>query len=170
MTDFADFGLGVAGAVLGAAVGGATTWLATRWQLRKELQYGYDKDLRNERVSVYRELWKLSEQLPRYHAAENPTGAGLKDAIEQFHRWFFDTGGLFLSDQARSAYFGVMDELWRIADRRGATEIDAQEVKTLFHLGEELRAQLAFDVGAGRPPVLSSSRITTAPEPPVASK
>jgi hypothetical protein len=168
--DIAEFGSGLTGAMLGAVVGGVTTWLAARWQLRKELQYGYDKDLRTERVSAYRELWKVSELLPRYHPAGNPTGADLEDAIEQFHRWFFDTGGLFLSDQARSAYFGVMDELRRIANRRGATEIDSHDVKTLLHLGEELRAQLAFDVGAGQPPELTSGRITAAPKPPMASK
>jgi hypothetical protein len=154
------------GGLVGAVVGGGLTWLTARWQLRKELEYGYDKELRAERVAVYKELWKLSERLPRYHSRGNPTGSEVEESIENFHQWFFEVGGLFLSDDARKAYFAMMNRLRVVADNRGTARISSQDVNDLFRVGEDLRRQLVFDVGAGRPPELRTGGISPPPSHP----
>lgn len=153
--------------VVGVALGGVVTWLTARWQLRKELEYGYDRELRAERVAVYKELWKLSEQLPRYHPRRNPTGSAVEQTIEDFHRWFFEVGGLFLSDKARSAYFAMMNRLREIADRNGeADAIRDDDVRDLYDVAEDLRIQLVSDVDAGRAPQVKTWRIKRPPAHP----
>jgi hypothetical protein len=153
--------------VVGVALGGGVTWLTARWQLRKELEYGYDRDLRAERVTVYKELWKRSERLPRYHPRGNPTGSAVEQVIEDFHQWFFEVGGLFLSDKARSAYFDMMNRLREIADTYGeADAISDDNVSDLYGLAEDLRIQLVSDVGAGKPPEVQTGRIRRPPAHP----
>jgi hypothetical protein len=156
------------GGVVGVGLGGVGTWLTARWQLRKELEYGYDRELRTERVAVYKELWKLSERLPRYHSRGNPTGLDVEQTIENFHRWFFEVGGLFLSDEARTAYFAMMNGLREVAQRnRGGAAISDDDATALYDVGEDLRIQLAIDVGAGRAPELKPVPIKRPPPHPL---
>lgn len=156
------------GGLVGVGLGGVATWLTTRWQLRKELEYGYDRELRTERVAVYKELWKLSERLPRYYSRGNPTGLDLEQTIENFHRWFFEVGGLFLSDEARAAYFAMMNCLRETAQRnrdRGAISDD--DAIALYDVAENLRIKLTSDVGASRAPELKPVPMKRPPPHPL---
>jgi hypothetical protein len=62
--------------------GGTITWLTSRWTLQRELEQSYDKELRAERLNAYKQLWQLTEALPRYHWPKNPTRREIRELIE----------------------------------------------------------------------------------------
>ena len=49
--------------VLSATVTACVTYLTTVAKIRKDLEATYDRDLRNKRITVYKELWKHLEPL-----------------------------------------------------------------------------------------------------------
>ncbi|HEY6757513.1 MAG TPA: hypothetical protein VI037_09040 [Nitrososphaera sp.] len=76
-----------------------------------DLSSQYDVKLRESRVEVYGKLWKLLEPLAKY-ARPQPVSYKLTlDLWKGCREWYFGTGGLFLSEDARTTYFLFMDEI-----------------------------------------------------------
>jgi hypothetical protein len=63
MRDQVQLLVGLLGGIMGSIAGGGLTWLTTRWTLRRELEHGYDKELRAERVTAYKKLWQITGAL-----------------------------------------------------------------------------------------------------------
>jgi hypothetical protein len=99
--------LGIAGTVLGALVNGV---LATRATVSEEM--------RQLRLTSYPLLWQLTANFSRW-----PRMTKSYADLEEFHRWFrswyYETGGLHLSDNSRARY-GEVQEL--MAANLGANE------------------------------------------------
>lgn len=79
-------------------------------------------------------------------------------------RWYFETGGLYLSAEARQAYFDLQDGLTVVvgSERWDAAadpskQVDETTFEALRHLGSWLRTTLTYDVGTRR-------RFSLAPE------
>ena len=89
--------VGIAGAVIGAVVNGA---LATRAKVNEEI--------RKLRLESYPPLWRLTSHFSRWPRATNTY-----EDLEQFHRrfrtWYYETGGLFLSENSRARYGNVQE-------------------------------------------------------------
>jgi hypothetical protein len=49
---------GLLGALVGTAAGGLAAYLTSRAQMRRELEYAYDRDLRARRVEAYVSLYR----------------------------------------------------------------------------------------------------------------
>ncbi|MEU9785554.1 hypothetical protein AB0H92_32120 [Streptomyces phaeochromogenes] len=160
--------IGLIGGLMGSLVGGVLAWLTTRWTLRQELEHGYDKELRTERLTAYRKLWQLTGALPRYPWPANPTRSDLRNLIERCHSWYFEVGGLLFSQKTKDAYFEMMNSLDRAAGRQVSddTRVVDEVFEDLFIAGERLRLHLAADIGTSlRPKVLSPQlRPAEAPE------
>jgi hypothetical protein len=141
--------------------------LTTRWRLRTELEYGYDKELRSERVAAYRKLWPITADLPRYYWPTKPSRSDLRRLIEQCHGWYFQDGGLFLTPETKGAYLEMMDRLDEAAGREAddATHVSDAVLTSLFEATERLRIQLTNDVGAGHRP-----QVPSRPLPPATSR
>src|SRR2546421_408141 len=85
----------------GAVAGGLSVFLTSRAQMRRELEYAYDRELRARRIEAYMSLYKRTDKLPRYWRT-NPKRMELSDFSYAFDGWYFgEAGGLFLSDKAR---------------------------------------------------------------------
>jgi hypothetical protein len=99
--------IGIAGTVLGALVNGA---LATRAKINEEM--------RQLRLDSYPLLWQLTSSFSRW-----PRMTNTYTDLEEFHRWFrswyYETGGLHLSENSRARY-GEVQEL--MAAHLGAPE------------------------------------------------
>jgi hypothetical protein len=148
--------IGLLGALLGTAAGGLSVFLTSRAQMRRELEYAYDRELRARRIEAYMSLYKRTDKLPRYWRA-NPKRMELSDFSHAFDGWYFgEAGGLFLSDEARKAYHSMLEAMATVANE-GAEEdqLSDEETQRLWRAGQALRRRLAADIGAAEDPRLT---------------
>jgi hypothetical protein len=95
---------------LAALIAAGITFLTTRWQLRRQFDFEYDRQLRERRLAAYSELWHLLEPLSIYE--REPITVETAWAMSaRLTRWYYRTGGIVLSVAARDAYFPVQNIL-----------------------------------------------------------
>jgi hypothetical protein len=92
---------GIAAIVGGASVALVQGFVASRGKENEEL--------RNWRLKVYPAVWRLTSTVPRWPQAD-PTHHDLWDLHLAFRKWYYESGGLYLSENARARY-GEMQEL-----------------------------------------------------------
>jgi hypothetical protein len=139
--------------LLGVALTAALTAIATAAKVRRDLESEYDIALRNERTAAYRELWRKLEPLAKYFRRETLTYRGVEELGSELRKWYFETGGIYLTSRSRDAYFDLLDELRdRVAFRRGSrgAKLDFEEFERLRTLGSDLRTVLVQDVRTRR--------------------
>ena len=161
--------IGLAGVVLGALAGGVVTFVTTRSSMRLELEFSYDRALRDKRLEHYQRLFHLTKCIPRYWRPEDqPTRDDLPRFRKQFHDWYFDTdaGGMFLTPPAKDLYLRLQNTLLVASIAGGdrdsqdhSSPLTADESLALRKLASDLRHQLAEDVGASHPPHLRWTRL-----------
>ena len=161
--------IGLAGVVLGALAGGIVTFVTTRSSMRLELEFAYDRALRDKRLEHYKCLFHLSKCIPRYwQPQERPTRTDLLRFRGLFHDWYFgpDAGGMFLTPAAKDLYLRLQNALSTAStagqdgdNQVGGTPVTAGESLALRTLASDLRHQLAEDVGASHPPRLRWTRL-----------
>ena len=144
-------------AAIGALTGGLITFFTTRWQIRKELEFAYDKDLRERRIKEYIELWKLLELFAKYsRPVEEVSFVTIRALSESLRRWYFHNGGFYLSIEARDAYFVLQEALVTAAPTSGPPETPIGEAtfERIRQLASALRTSLVADVGTRRAPAI----------------
>jgi hypothetical protein len=71
-----------------------------------------DIDMRKLRLQCYPELWKATELLPRWPRADNISFEDLKALRDTLKEWYFNKGGMFLSETTfQGAYVPLQEEL-----------------------------------------------------------
>jgi hypothetical protein len=132
----------------GAVVSGVLTYVGTR----RKLVLDYDADLRKRRINVYTDLWSRLEPLAKYAIKPSLSEVDVKKLSESLREWYFETGGLFLSADARGDYFALQDILTQLAggwgwdsQRRQNLTPPAREYLRLH--GSHLRTSITQDVG-----------------------
>lgn len=95
------------GAGLGLLTGAVLALLASRQRLEVE----YDIELRKHRIEAYRALWKILEPLAYFSPPSAVTYAVARDLSQALRSWYFEVGGLFLSEATREAYFDLQKGL-----------------------------------------------------------
>jgi hypothetical protein len=156
---------GLLGAFAGALAGGLVTFLTARAQMRRDLEYAYDRELRTQRMIAYRSLYARTVVLPRYWR-ENPRRRVLADWSQSFHEWYFtESGGLFLSDAARQTYHVALEVIAEIGTAGAPDDVlTAADEERLWRAGQALRRTLAADLGTARAPqVPGSEPLRTSP-------
>jgi hypothetical protein len=151
--------------VFGAAVLGVFTGFVTAsWQTRKHLEAEYDLDLRKRRIEVYRELWKRLQPLALYSAPQPVTYLAAAKLAKDLRRWYYEMGGLFISERTREPYFDLQKALAGILELRGEHDlkepIDGESAKLLKALASRLRTSMTDDVATRVKPRLASSFIS----------
>jgi hypothetical protein len=146
--------------LIGSAAGAMwAAYVGTRRRVLAELEGRYDAELRDARLRVYTRLWAALEPLARY--AREPTGRPGRNEIvnlaRNLRRWYFQEGGLYLSAEAREAYFQLQDALTAVMDSERWTagtssseQIDVQTFEALRQISSWLRTTLSYDVGTRR--------------------
>ena len=134
--------------VAGAVVSGVGTYLVAR----RTLAYEYDSDLRKRRIEAYTDLWSRLEPLAKYARTEQFSKADAEDFAKSLRVWYFETGGLFLSQATRTDYFDLQDLLVRLDEGWGWDDDDAETLtdaarEYLRVCGSRLRTGLTQDVG-----------------------
>lgn len=147
----------LAAAVIGALVGGLVTFSTTRWQIRKELEFEYDKDLRERRIAEYRKLWKLVELFALYsRPVEAVTHGAVRRLSNDLRHWYFHDGGFYLSVEARDAYFALQEALVKElqASENPSAAISEVVYERVRKQASALRTSLVADVGTRRAPAI----------------
>jgi hypothetical protein len=137
--------------LLTAAIGFIVAYMTTILKFRKELEAKYDESLRDQRIDVYKELWKLLQPLARYARREPVTRARMEELAVELRHWYFEVGGLFCTDQTRDAYFALQEGIETAITKTGG-DFTEREFETHFgnwlrEIGSNLRTSMARDVG-----------------------
>ena len=146
--------------LVGSAAGAIwAAYVGTRRRVLTELEGRYDADLRDLRLKVYPKLWVALEPLALYARIPPgaPTRAEIKELTRELRSWYFHDGGLYLSSQAREAYFQLQDGLTVVttskrwdADDTPSDQLEAKTYESLRRLGSWLRTTLTYDIGTRR--------------------
>lgn len=139
--------------LVGSVVTGIVTAYLTSRKVREDLEAKYDTDLRERRLTVYAELWKLLEPLAKYSRPGPVTPKVLNQLSEDLRKWYFETGGFYLSEGARDAYFALQEGLVGAITperRESEVEIDASTFEAIRQKGSALRTHLSADLGTRR--------------------
>jgi hypothetical protein len=106
-----------------------------------------DQDLRERRIPVYQQLWKLTEILPLYAKEKIPTYGDLKTFTVSLRNWYFRDGGIYLSETARDRYFKVQKSLKTILEgKRNKDQLSSEDYQTVRKRCSFLRTRLTEDI------------------------
>ena len=144
--------------LFGLITGIIVTYLAAILKYRKEIEIDFDRELREKREDVYSELMKILAYFARYDLPEQINKITLEDKSIRLREWFFNQGGLFLSDKSRDPYFDLKKQIGKLLDKPSYGESpsleDTDEFKKIIATASLLRHNLAKDIGARRRPSL----------------
>lgn len=106
-------------------------------------------ELLHERITAYKDLWELTQRLPRWPRATGVTYDDLRDLSKSLRTWYFADGqGMFLSRTAHTAYAALQDSLTAILIVQPAGNITDAHYDAVRELCSALRTTLARDVGS----------------------
>ena len=132
-------------ALVSAALAGAGTYFTAR----RDLQLKFDASLRDLRIEAYKDLWKELRKLAKYGRPGPLSKSQAEGLRHRLTMWYFDTGGLVLSVEAREDYFTFLDGL-ELVIARGEDVFREADDEFLRLLGSQLRTSMARDVGTRR--------------------
>jgi hypothetical protein len=132
-------------AFVSAVLASAGTYLAAR----HDLQLKFDASLRDLRIAAYKDLWRTLETLAKYGRRDSLLKDQAQTLLSELKTWYFETGGLVLSRDARRDYFALLDGL-EVVIAGAEDTLSAADDEYLRVLGSRLRTALTRDVGTRR--------------------
>jgi hypothetical protein len=134
--------------IVSALIGALTGILTTSWKTRKDLESAYDIELRKHRIEAYGALWKLLQPLAFYSPPGALTYEGVRKLSEELRRWYYETGGLFLSERTREPYFELQRALTGLSVglQDEETVTNEQIVEIVKALASRLRTTSTQDI------------------------
>jgi hypothetical protein len=131
--------------VLSAIIAGSVSLLISTavaaWTQRRKLESDFDAIIRTERLAEYRKLWQLMEPIGWYGKHEI-TAETAKKLLSDLDHWYFEGGGLLLSDISYDSFVQLLQAL----DKYDGVPEHVRPV------GSKLRVALTYDVrGRSRP-------------------
>lgn len=139
----------------GAVVVALAAWLGKVWSERTLLSQKYagevDLDLRKRRIEVYAELWKATSLLPKWPHDDGVTYEQLRELGRSLRRWYYETGGMYLSRTAHDEGYGPLQGAIAsvVADGREGP-LSKQDYETVRKRCSALRSLLAADIESRR--------------------
>ncbi len=146
--------------LVGSAAGAIwAAYVGTRRRVLAELEGRYDAALRDLRLGVYPQLWAALQPLAKY-AREPPGPPAVEDVgavCTRLRRWYFEEGGIYLSAEAREAFFQLQDALTAVSAsgssapaKHTSARLAPDTFKALQAIASWLRTTLTYDVGTRR--------------------
>ena len=137
-------------------VGAILSYIGFQQQIKRNLEAKYDSSLRQLRLEAYRKLWADLKVLALFGRAGYPGKDQLDELAEILKTWYFDEGGLYMSEKTRDGYFRLQRALRTLRESRhwqeaGLSELDPDTFEHLRRIGSRLRTFLTLDVGTRNP-------------------
>jgi len=90
------------------------------------IQFGatVDLDLRKARIAAYEPLWKKTAILPRWPRAKDVTYRKLVEFSADMRNWYFETGGIYLSEHSMAAYSELQEKIWSVLEPIEEKDLD----------------------------------------------
>jgi hypothetical protein len=133
-------------AVVTAVLAAVGTYVTTR----RNLQIQFDASLREMRIAAYKPLWARLGGLAKYARPEPLSMDEAQELAVTLRDWYFETGGLFLSQETRRDYFALLDGLEVLPRRTSGATLRVEDDELLRVLGSRLRTGMTRDVGTRR--------------------
>ena len=142
--------------LLSASTSVIVSYLVAGYASRIEFRSRVDRTLIRKRERVYKELWQLTSIVPTWPKAEACTYEDLRRFSELLRAWYFTTGGMYLSEEARGAY-GKLQEALAAMPARLSVLTDA-DYEAARKAGSALRTELTRDLFSRKRAVASGTR------------
>jgi hypothetical protein len=155
-----DIVVAIISGLFGIVTGALVTYVSAILKFRKDLEAEYDKDLRSKRIEVYMELWKHLQILARYDRPKPLNKQTLQELTVAMRQWYFEVGGLYLSENTRNVYFDLKKAIQTILenDKYQAGELlDIIDSANILEKASLLRARLTKDVGTRKSSPIADS-------------
>ena len=111
-----------------------------------------DQALRDERIRLYQLLWQTTGTLPLWPRAPISYGdLGLMS--RELRDWYFDEGGIYLSQQSRARYGELQERVSSVLATqraRPADPVDADDYEDVRSRCSALRSSLTKDLSSRR--------------------
>lgn len=139
----------------GGFLGIVTTYITAKQKFRDDLQARYDETLHNTRIGTYQDLWGRMQVLAKYARPEPVTPLRLRQLGEDLRAWYFEVGGLFLTDNSRDRYFDLQDAIVAELKKDHPDEnkdLDTNSFEAIREQGSTLRTSLSSDLRSRNAP------------------
>jgi hypothetical protein len=136
--------------LLGIISGALVAYVSAVLKFRKDLEAEYDKDLRNQRINVYKDLWRRLDLVARYDRPKPLNASTLQELTVSMRQWYFEIGGLYLSEESRKTYFDfkkTIEKLLKSSKYEAGELLNPQDTTIVLDQASLLRARLTKDVG-----------------------
>jgi hypothetical protein len=109
-----------------------------------------DPEIVKARRLAYEELYRILKPFARYDLPEPVQAETLRRVTTAMRDWYFDSGGLYLTDACREPYFALKEAIKVVLDRSTASEqIGHQDFDLLLEAASRLRAAMRDDLSLG---------------------
>jgi hypothetical protein len=137
----------------------ALTYFSTRSKIRLDLTVEYDKDLRNKRLELYKELWPKTKPLAEFSPEAPVTFDVIKAVSGDMRDWYFAEGGIYLSRLSRRPYFNLKSLMQEVLDDKLLQQdhtkpIHRPRLEKILVAARELRTSLSDDIRTRNAPWL----------------
>jgi hypothetical protein len=146
----------VLASVISGLAGVVASYVGIQWKIKKDLEAKFDASLRALRLQAYPPLWGLVKPLALFGRDGYPGINDLVTLSKSLRDWYFDQGGLYLSETSRNAYFGLQRSLGVLAasdnwSNESLNNLDPETFEHLRLIASRLRTMLTLDVGTRNP-------------------
>ncbi|HET7283935.1 MAG TPA: hypothetical protein VFI70_04550 [Nitrososphaeraceae archaeon] len=118
---------------------------------RYKLDSEYDLDLRTRRIEAYKALWS-EHYLLRYFSRPTRITYGDLEALQaRLSSWYYDTGGLFLTETSQKIYHMFIQELEyrtrNLSVNKSKELVGESDLEIIRNFGSRFRTNLCKDIG-----------------------
>jgi hypothetical protein len=136
----------VTAAIVGGLVSIVVSFAASAFTYRTKV----DEGLREKRLTLYKDLWQKTGLLPKWPRRTDLTYEQLHEFSEHLRKWYFDEGGIFLSEKSRDIYGKLQDTIGAVLSPAPKGLVSQRHEKDEYEIVRgkcsDLRSQLARDL------------------------
>jgi hypothetical protein len=141
-------------------------YVTAKYQIEIAAQNKLDESLRETRYEVYKILWKKTGLFSRWPKRSAVTYSELNKLSEAMRSWYYEVGGIYLSEVSRKVYGDAQKEITIVLEKKPEKdekiEPSSKHYNAVMEKLSALRTQLARDVSSRRnaPSYLSNDRFS----------
>jgi hypothetical protein len=110
--------------VVSSLVGGLVSYLGALWKSAVDFHSKVDDGLIAKRTRLYEALWSLTKKVPKWPQNEQLRYTHLRELSVEMQRWYFDEGGIYMSEATRVAYGAAQDTISAVVRAASGGDLD----------------------------------------------